>query len=68
MIEIFPDISPEVRDVADTAWKLALSQKDPMDAANFLNLVTSYYDKQFSEEEVEFLRFYFQMKMEMIKE
>ena len=36
--------------------------------ARFLNTVTEYYRNLYSEEEIEFLQFYFQMKMEMMKE
>jgi len=39
-----------------------------MDAASFLNDVTNYYEKKLSEEDLDFLRFYFNMKMEMMKE
>ena len=43
-------------------------KKNPIDAANFLNDITNYYDKILTEEEVNFLRFYFNMKMELMKE
>ena len=68
MQEIFNNIKDEVKEVAEIAWKLALMQKDPMKAAKFLNTVTEYYKNLYSEEEIEFLQFYFQMKMEMMKE
>ena len=68
MTEIFQDISPIVKDVAKTAWNIAMSQTNPVDAANFLNNVTNYYSNIFTDEEIEFLRFYFQMQMEMMKQ
>ena len=68
MMEIYENISKVVRDLADTAWSLAMAQKNPVDAANFLNNVTNYYSNILTEEEVEFLQFYFNMKMEMMKE
>ena len=68
MIEIYENVSKVVRDLADTAWSLAMAQKNPVDAANFLNNVTNYYSNILTEEEVEFLQFYFNMKMEMMKE
>ena len=67
MIEIFTNISEEVKDTAEMAWQLALSHEKPIDAAEFLNIVTEYYKKTYSEEEIEFLQFYFQMKLEMMK-
>ena len=68
MQEIFENVSDTTKELAETAWKLALSQKDPMRAAKFLNNVIGYYQHVLSEEEIEFLQFYFNMKMEMMKE
>ena len=68
MQEIFENVSDEVKEIADVAWRLALSQKDGVSAAKFLDNITNYYDKILNEEEVDFLRFYFNMKMEMMKE
>lgn len=67
MIEIYPNISKTVKDIAETAWNITLAQRDPMQAADFLNNVTEYYRNVLSDEEIEFLQFYFQMKMEMMK-
>lgn len=66
MIEIFDNIKEEVRDMAEFSWKIALKQNTPQDAAEFLNNVTNYYMSFGTPEEVEFLRFYFNMKMEMM--
>jgi len=68
MQEIFENISNNVKEIADVAWRLASVQKNPLEAAKFLDNVTNYYDKIMTEEEIEFLRFYFNMKMEMMKE
>jgi hypothetical protein len=42
--------------------------KDPAKAADFLDTVTNYYNTIGTQEEVEFLRFYFNMQMELMKE
>ena len=68
MQEIFENVSDNTKEIADMAWRLAMSQRNPIEAADFLNNVTNYYDKILSEEEVNFLRFYFNMKMELMKE
>ena len=68
MQEIFENVSERTKEIAEIAWRLAVSQSNPIDAANFLNDVTNYYDKILTEEEVNFLRFYFNMKMELMKE
>ena len=68
MTELFPNISKEVKETAEIAWRLAISQNNPASAAEFLNNITEYYSRTYSEEEIEFLRFYFNMKMEMMKE
>ena len=68
MTEIFENISNDTKKIAKTSWNLAMAQKDPVKAANLLNTVTEYYKNILSEEEVEFLQFYFRMQMEMMKE
>ena len=68
MQEIFDNIRTEVKEIADTAWNLAMMQKNPIQAANFLNNVTEYYKHIYTNEEIEFLQFYFHMKLEMMKE
>ena len=68
MQEIFSNIRQEVKNTAEGAWKVAIAQKDPMKAAELLNATTNYYSNFFTEEEVDYLRFYFNMKMEMMKE
>ena len=68
MIELFENISADTKNYAKSAWSLALAQKDPAKAADFLNTATNYYEAIGTPEEVEFLRFYFNMQMEMMKE
>lgn len=67
MIEIFADISDDVKQKAEIMWKMALSQPNPVKAAELLNILTEYYRKRWTEEEVDFLQFYFQTQMEMNK-
>ena len=68
MTEIFSEVRDEVKDAAKTAWNLALAQKNPAKAAKFLNDIISYYSKIYTEEEINFLHFYFSMQMEMNKD
>lgn len=68
MTELFSNISNEVKNAADAAWDIAMSQKNPASAADFLNIVTEYYRKKWTEEEIEFLQFYFYTQMEMNKQ
>ena len=68
MTELFSEISQDVKDTAEIAWRLAVSQTNPVSAADFLNNITEYYRQIYSEEEIEFLQFYFRMKLEMMKE
>ena len=65
MTEIYANISKEVRETAEMAWKLAIAQPNPMKAASFLNMIIEYYKNIYTEDEVNFIQFYFNMKMEM---
>ena len=65
MVEIFANISDDVKQKAEIMWKMALWQPNPFKAAELLNTLTEYYKKRWTEEEVDFLRFYFQTQMEM---
>ena len=67
MTEIFADISDNVRNKADIIWRIAINQPSPAQAAKFLNDITEYYRMKWTEEEVDFLQFYFQTQMEMVK-
>lgn len=68
MQEIFQNVSDRTKEIAEISWRLAVSQRNPIEAAEFLNTVTNYYDKILNEENIEFMRFYFNMKMEAMKE
>ena len=62
---MFSNISNEIKGAADAAWQLAMAKRNPVEAAEFLNNVTNYYrNLNYSSEEIEFLQFYFNMKME----
>jgi len=47
---------------------MALKLNDSLIAAKFLNNATNYYSNIYTEKEIEFLRFYFNMQLEMMKE
>ena len=68
MTELFTNIRQEVKNIAEGAWIIAINQFSPADAADILNNVVEYYRKTWTEEEIEFLQFYFNMKMEAMKE
>ena len=68
MLELFEHIRQEVKDTAEGAWNLTISQHTPAEAAKLLNTIVQYYSLIWTKEEVEFLQFYFQMKMEMMKQ
>lgn len=68
MIEIFPNVSDIIRESANLIWNLALNKDNPIDIANFLNEKTNEYREFCTEEEIEFLQFFFNMQMEMMKE
>lgn len=60
MIELFPNVREDLRAEAETAWILA-SSLTPNRAVNFLEAYTAY---NHTEEEQEYLRFYFNTRME----
>ena len=66
MIELFDHIRPEVKKTAEGAWNLTIAQTTPAKAAELLNTIVQYYKNIYTKEEVEFLQFYFQMRMEMM--
>ena len=68
MEEIFKNVRQEVKDTAKTALSLALKQTNPIKAAEFLNTVTNFYKPLYTEEEIEFLQFYFSLQLEMMSE
>ncbi len=68
MTELFNNIRQEVKNTAASVWKLTIAQNTPTEAAKLLNTIVEYYKLIWTQEEVEFLQFYFQMQMEMIKD
>lgn len=60
MIELFPNISAQLREAAEIAWRLA-SSLPPVSATKFLEAYTAY---NHTEEEQDYLRFYFNIEME----
>ena len=69
MTELYSHIRQEVKDIAEGAWDLAIAQHTPAEAAELLNTVVEYHKLIYTQEEGEFLQFYFKMKMmEMMKE
>ena len=66
MVEIFDNISQEVKDAAEAAWNFIISLHTPAEAAELLNVIVEYYKLKWTKEEVDFLQFYFRTQMEMI--
>lgn len=66
MIELYDDISTEVRELAESIWRLAQTKKNPIDAAQFIVNTTEYYTDLLTEREIEFLRFYFYTQLELM--
>lgn len=67
MTEIFATINDEFKKVAEFAWNYALSYKNPINGAQFLMDTIDLYEQTNEQEKADFLRFYFQLKMEMNK-
>jgi hypothetical protein len=67
MIELFPNISEEIRQHAADTWELTKTMS-AVNAANFLDIYTNIFSLNHTEEETDFLRFYFNLQMEMMKE
>ena len=63
MEEIYKDISPTVKKLAEQTWTLTQMMKLPTDTADFLANVTAYYSHLLTEEEMDFFRFYINMKL-----
>ena len=67
MTELFTDISDKVKQRAEFIWRMTLTYDNALEAAKFLNQMTEYHRKIYTDEEMDFLQFYFQMQMEMNK-
>lgn len=65
MTELFPNISQRTRDNAETAWRLAQTFHNPESVVNFLNEYTNVAP---TDEEKDFLNFYFNLQMELVKD
>ena len=68
MTELFPDISQQVRDYAAFIWNQARQKQSPIEAVALLETATRNFESAGLEEEADFLRFYFNLQMEMMKE
>jgi len=67
MKELFPYINDNVKDAAKMIWNLALSYSNPEKSAHVLIKMTDYFKNFFNRDEIEFLQFYFNTQMEMMK-
>lgn len=67
MIELFPDISDQIRKEIAEVWDMARSMS-PLDASNFLNTYTTIFEAGHTPEETDFVQFYFNLQMEAMKE
>ena len=63
MIELFPDIPEQIRKNAEFMFEMALRQKNILSTIKVLN---EYTETCSSEEEKEFVEFYFNMRMEQL--
>ena len=68
MIEIFANISDEVKQLAEFLWNNALSRENPIVAGEFLSSSVKLLENSLSEEEIEFIDFYIKMQMEKMKD
>lgn len=67
MTELFTDISPVIKNIAKEIWGLASLAHDPVKASEILEHATNYYSYLCTEEEIAFIRFYINMKLEEMK-
>lgn len=67
MIEIFETIDDEFKQLAEDTWNQALTYTNPINGAQFLTDTIDSYEQANEQEKADFLRFYFQLKMEMNK-
>lgn len=62
MTEIFTNISPEVKEGIELIFFHAMSRHNPIEAVKILD----DYTNNLNEEEAEFARFYFNMRLEQL--
>ena len=67
MVEIYSDIKEEVRLFAQNAWRVSLTMNSPKESAEFLTNCLVLAEQEYTEEEINFIKFYFQTQMEMVK-
>lgn len=67
MTEIFANISEDTREIAELFWNLSISKPTLQEKVSVLDNITRIYSIFGTQEEVEFLQFYFRMRMEMMK-
>lgn len=64
MTELYADIPDEVREGTEFIVNLALMQKNPLSA---VRMVKEYADSCFNEYEKDFVDFYFNMRLEQLR-
>ena len=67
MTEIFSNISEDTRQIAEFFWDLSMTKHTLPEKVTVLDNITRIYSIFGTQEEVEFLQFYFRMRMEMMK-
>lgn len=67
MTELFPNIPQQIHDYAAFIWEQAKKKKSAIEASELLERATKIFDDEGLEEEADFLRFYFNLQMEMMK-
>lgn len=67
MTELFQNISQSVKDYATLIWNQA-RQLAPEEATKLLNIATNTFEQEGLEEEADFLRFYFNLQMEIMRQ
>lgn len=64
MIELFPNVSIHIRDLAKYWIDLALRQTNPMESAK---IMLEFINSCNTQEEKDFIDFYFNLRMEQLK-
>lgn len=64
MTQVFENISDEVRRVADAIWTIALSQRNSVQAAEFIDTAMRYLASVYTSDELKFIDFYIRLQME----
>ena len=64
MTQVFENISDEVWRVADAIWTIALSQRNSVQAAEFIDTAMRYLASVYTSDELKFIDFYIRLQME----